>query len=111
MRVNPSQVTVFAIILIPLAAIAVLAVFSPATLVRHLGGQRTSELRYGNSSCELLGYCYWSVPFGHGVNGGGSDEQPAHSWRLGELQARSESRADLDTGVLPNLPSRCLCLG
>lgn len=40
MRVNPSQVTVFAIILIPLAAIAVIAVFSPETLVRHMGGPK-----------------------------------------------------------------------
>ena len=40
---NPSQITVFAIILIPLAAIAVIAVLSPETLVRHLGGPKAQR--------------------------------------------------------------------
>lgn len=40
---NSSQITVFAIILIPLAAIAVIAVVSPETIVRHLGGPKTQR--------------------------------------------------------------------
>jgi hypothetical protein len=45
MRLNPSEITVFAIILIPLAAIAATAVFSPETLVRHLGGPKSQRAR------------------------------------------------------------------
>jgi hypothetical protein len=43
MPVNLSQVTAFAIMLIPLAAIAVIAVLSPETLVSHLGGPKGGQ--------------------------------------------------------------------
>ena len=44
--------------------------------------------------------------------GGGSDEQPANgSWRMGELQTRSEPCTNLDIGVLLCVPTHRLRLG
>ena len=40
---SQSRIIVFALVLIPLAAIAVVAIAAPGTLVRHLGGSKSQR--------------------------------------------------------------------
>lgn len=44
MPMNRSQITAFAIVLIPLAAVATIAVFTPERLMRHLGGSKSQRV-------------------------------------------------------------------
>jgi hypothetical protein len=43
MQLNPSKITVFALFLIPLAAIAMIGVLSSKTALRHLGGPKSQR--------------------------------------------------------------------